>query len=502
MLRKESIRNLILSMAAVILAGTAWAGTECPPVDPCYPTGEDTQTYSYFFNSLDTIDPVDPDTKMYIPPASDEMRITFLGSAVPLMRRAQQMMSILVEVGDAKGKGDSFIFDVGPGVGSNYGAMGIPFTRMNKIFIAHLHGDHMGDLTYNYCFGPSADRKCPIYVWGPGPSGVKDPVTKETWNDGTKEFCKDFRKAMRWHTESFSFQTTSYKSYPVPTKSSWGLPCEPKPVGNDAANDAYAIIPIELSLKEYWKGNNVAYNNLETGVKITYFPVIHCRKGSIGYKLEWNGLTMIYTSDTKPEFLSVQEAINGGKGVDVFIHEMAVPAEVWGFKNIGLDAPLPYDNPNTPWWDDTVDQMKMVQNSSHTPPGAFGYLLSLIEPKPRLTVATHFPTADDTVACALNSVKQHVPTVVVDKNNGNFVWSFDLMVLKVFANDPTRRIEQYRAEVNDYGFSPVFELPTDQNVPKYHDASKKGDPYAQIDTRTAIPQEDKDGNCNYREDGY
>jgi len=29
------------------------------------------------------------------------------------------------------------------------------------------------------------------------------------------------------------------------------------------------------------------YDNKDTGVKITFFPVIHARKGSVGYKLEW-----------------------------------------------------------------------------------------------------------------------------------------------------------------------------------------------------------------------
>jgi ribonuclease Z len=48
---------------------------------------------------------------------------------------------------------------------------------------------------------------------------------------------------------------------------------------------------------------------------------------------------MIYSSDTKPETNRVNEAVNGGQGVDVFIHEMVVPPEVWAYKNMGLDAP-------------------------------------------------------------------------------------------------------------------------------------------------------------------
>ncbi len=74
----------------------------------------------------------------------------------------------------------------------------------------------------------------------------------------------------------------------------------------------------------------------------------------------------------------------------------------------------------------------MVQNSSHTPQGAFGYLLSQIDPRPQLTVATHFPVADDMVECAKNSIEAHNPGIVWGRD---IICSFDLMVLKIFQNE-------------------------------------------------------------------
>jgi len=280
-------------------------------------------------------------------------------------------MSVFVEVGwDSKRERplDQFVFDCGTGSFANYAAMNVGFGRMNKIFLAHLHADHMSDLTSIYCFGPAGDRKSPLYVWGPGNSGMESPPGSGIYyDDGTKTFCTYLRKACRWHSESFSFQPTSYPTYKPPTRESWGLPVDPVPVENDAPNDAYALVPIELDWTKYgekWR-DNVAYHNKTTGVKITHFPVIHTRKGSIGYKLEWNGLTMIYTSDTKPEIHSRDLAINKGKGVDVFIHEMIVPPQVWAMKNLHSDE-LP--NPKSP---DLVWTTK-VENSSQTPQGAFG----------------------------------------------------------------------------------------------------------------------------------
>ncbi len=116
---------------------------------------------------------------------------------------------------------------------------------------------------------------------------------------------------------------------------------------------------------DWSKVGGVAYDNKETGVRITHFPVIHCRKGSIAYKLEWNGPSLVFSGGTKPERISIEQAKNG----------------------------------------------IAVQDCSHTPQSAFGYLLSQIGPRPRLKVATHFPLSDDTVNCAMRSVRNHIPDI-------------------------------------------------------------------------------------------
>ncbi|MCO5060824.1 MAG: MBL fold metallo-hydrolase [Kiritimatiellae bacterium] len=472
--------------------------------DPAY---RPTQTYTYF-NKLPPFDPMTP-------LEANEMRITFMGSMIPLpVRLAQAEMSIFVEVGwsndpsDAVYGGrarDQFIFDCGAGVSANYAAAKVGFRRMDKVFINHLHGDHMNDLTHIYCFGPAGDRKSPLYVWGSKPSGVVTPSDSGDiysddgviYDDGTSNFCASLRNAWRWHSESFSFQGTSYSNYVPPTKESWGLPHDPVPVGNDPANDAFALVPIELDWSQV---GGVAYSNAVTGVKITHFPVIHCRRGAMGYKIDWRtpsgtNLTMIYTSDTKPETNCIEQAKNGGAGVDVFIHEMVVPPSVWAYKNMGLDAPPNPGDDNYAEYQATVQGLTFVQNSSHTPQGAFGYILSQIDPRPKLTVATHFPVADDTVASALNSVKAHCPDVEMGED---IVWSFDLMVLRVFPD----RIEQCRADVSRFSFNPPVQLPGGMRPPKYNDGTGRGDPYAQIDISAEIPATNQDGTVNYRLDGF
>lgn len=410
------------------------------------------------------------------------MRITFLGTSV-VPRLNQECNSVFVEVGS----GDQFVFDCGSGVVAKYNAMGIPFSRMDKIFLSHLHGDHMDDLTHIYCFGPSLDRKSPLYVWGPTKSGIPDPVTGVIYPDGTQAYCERLREMCRWHTESFSFGATSYKSYVPPTQASWGLPTAPVPVSNDSLIDGYALVPIELdwTLTGSTPGDNVAYDNPTTGVKITHFPAIHDRKGSISYKLEWNGLSMIFTGDTKPNNYFVQQA----GGVTVLIHEMVVPAEVWAQKNLHITNK---DQVSSDVWNAAYNYALEVQNSSHTPQCALGYVLSQIKPAPKLAVATHFQATDDTIDSAMKSIREHYP-------KGDVTIAADFMVLNVTSSGITKR----RAVVSDWAWYPLGKMYSDLNVPKYHNADGSSNPTAQIDQSQEIPPTDPTtGKVNYRSDGY
>jgi ribonuclease Z len=480
-------------------------------VGDCYPTRLRTDAYTYF-DRLPRFDPLTPLDH-------DEMRISFMGSMVPPNYRAQEMMSIFVQVGNEQGEPDQAVFDCGSGVCSNYNAMGVGWGQMNKIFLSHLHGDHMSDISYIYQSGPQADRKTPLFVFGPGPSELTwtapDLTTCGPYDDGTKTFCEMLRAMLRWQSEGFCFQSTGLVSTAqgylnqATLQTDWQLPVYPEPVRDPRApyaaeynrpdyvddfNDGYAVVPIELP---YDLIGGTAYDNRSTGLKITHFPVIHTRRGAIGYKLEWNGLSMIYTSDTKPEWNCVRQA-SGKKPVDVFIHEMAVPPEIWAMKIMGLSAPGEGVDPAT--WQATVDWTKRVQDSSHTPQGAFGYILSQIKKRPRLTVPTHFPTTDDTVACALKSVQAHVPDI--GRLGERIVWSYDLMVLRVYKD----RILQHRAAVSDYSMvSHSASVPAAyQTVPKYwklDNGAKVSDPEAQLDLDDQIPRVES-GMENWREDGY
>ena len=72
-------------------------------------------------------------------------------------------------------------------------ALGIPLDFIDKVFLTHLHADHMGDLPGFYIYGPQNNRSVPLRVWGPGGGG-----TRPEW--GTKAAMDNMLEMWAWMT--------------------------------------------------------------------------------------------------------------------------------------------------------------------------------------------------------------------------------------------------------------------------------------------------------------
>ena len=347
-----------------------------------------------------------PGTPLY----ADEMRITFCGTwYTPRIRQACN--SVFVELGSDSGEPrDQFVFDCGSGVVAKYVALGVPYSRMDKIFLTHLHGDHMSDLTTIYCFGPAADRKSALRVWGP--SG-------DTRDEGTRFFCQKLRELAKWHRESFSFLPTGYQG----------------------DGDGYDLEAHELP---YMRNPGPAYHDHVSGVTISHFPAIHARDGSISYKLEWNGMSMVFTGDTKPN----NYVLEHGEGVDILIHEMAAPPDVWTTKETGL-------RPGDEGYAVALALNTEVIMNSHTLQSAFGYIMS--QTRPRLAVATHFPNDPDLIKPALADIRCFY--------DGHVAIATDLLVITI---NKEKKIRQAMAVVPDYPWYTAAPLKGPLASPKYH----------------------------------
>lgn len=264
--------------------------------------------------------------------SENEIRLTCCGSGNPVVRRAQAATSWLVELGN----GDNFVFDVGGGSVRNLYSLEVHPTTLDKLFLTHLHLDHVGDFHVLYDALGWA-RNVPFQVWGP--SGY----TKEM---GTAYFCDVMKKATLWHDQS--------KIGIVPS-------------------EGMEIIAHEFDYSQLTPDNPKMLVYDENDVKIYAFPVVHCIYGAVGYLLEWNGLSFSFHGDGSPSRIEAELV----KGVDVFMHEVFLDPETFARKN---NMPL---------------QIAKNVVGEHTTGDRFGQLMEIARPK--LGVGYHYFLDDDTV---------------------------------------------------------------------------------------------------------
>jgi len=269
------------------------------------------------------------------------MRLICIGSGNPFVRRAQAATGWLVQLGN----GDNFIFDVGGGTVQNLWSLEIHPAYLDKLFLTHLHLDHVGDFHVLYD-ALGWGRNTPLRVWGP--SGFAPEL-------GTAAFCEHMRKAAHWHTHS--------KRGLVP---SGGM----------------EIVAQEFDVSAFSPDNPRILVYEENDVRIYAFPVAHILIGAVGYRLEYKGLSMTFHGDGEPCTFEAEQA----KGVDVFMHEGFLDAQTF---STAMNLPLP-----------------IAQNVArvHATPDRLGRLFDIAQPK--LGVAYHYFQNDDTVDPFFENMKK------------------------------------------------------------------------------------------------
>jgi ribonuclease Z len=290
--------------------------------------------------------------------AANEMRLTGVGSGNPPVRRGQASTSWLVELGN----GDYFIFDVGGGTVPALWSLRIPLALLDKVFVTHLHFDHIGGII-NLWDSMGWARNTPLHVYG---------ASGSTPELGVAAFVENIKRAGAWHTRS--------KTGVIP---SGGM----------------ELIAHEFDSKQFSPESPRALVYDQNGVKIYAFPVDHILIGAVGYRLEWNGLSMAFTGDSIPTRFESEQA----RGVDVFIHELFIDAPTFSEKN---NMPL------------------MVAESvvnEHTSAEMLGRVFSIAQP--RLGVGTHFFTNEYTIDPAFEGIRKNY--------DGPVVVAQDLMVINV-----------------------------------------------------------------------
>lgn len=251
-----------------------------------------------------------------------EIRVTFMGSS-PVPRPGQMGTSVYVELGNGK----SFIFDMGPGSIANYLSSGIPFNKINDIFLTHLHWDHVASVPYAYMFGGWAGRWHESFRIN-GPSG-------RTEKHGVAYMMDRMEEMLTWHKDSFDI---------FPIGQGWNM---------------------EVNEFDFADDGGVVYES--DGVKIIHWRQSHTQDGASAYRLDWNGMCVAFTGDGRPNSLTLKYA----KGCDLVITEVQV--ELMAI-SAGVNGVSPMIG-------------RMTVDTSHNPGYAAGYLFNEI--KPRLGMTTH-----------------------------------------------------------------------------------------------------------------
>jgi len=218
------------------------------------------------------------------PLGPEEIRVTILGSGDPFVKKSQASASVLIEVGNDEH--DVFFFDLGSGALANFNGLGLPVTSTTKVFLTHLHADHVGDMATLLWSLAKSGRRDPVEVWGP--AGEYRPL-------GTRAFTQHLEAAMAWDMESMC-----------------GHP------GQSGARAITTEVPFDRTAAVYE----------HNGVTITSFPVIHVLNGAVGYRLDFAGRSVVFSGDTRP----CHPLVDACDGADLLIHETFPSAPVFARK--------------------------------------------------------------------------------------------------------------------------------------------------------------------------
>ena len=201
-----------------------------------------------------------------------EFRVTLLGTGTPTPRVDSFSQSTLIEAGPQR-----LVFDLGRGVTIRLWQVGIPLSSINAHFLTHFHSDHtvgLPDLWLTSWLPPNYGRRAsPFVIYG--------PVGTRTLMDGLeKAFADDIKIRL----------------------------IDEKDPPQGIAVEAHEFV-----------APSVVYER--DGVKVSAFVVDHgdVIKPAVGYKIQYEGHSVVLSGDTRLSEEVVRQATNA----DLLIHEVA-----------------------------------------------------------------------------------------------------------------------------------------------------------------------------------
>src|SRR4026207_1454564 len=198
---------------------------------------------------------------------NSNMRVVLLGTQGGPTFDAQRLgISTFIEAGSER-----LLFDAGRSLTTGMARMAINPADVTKVFLTHLHSDHIVSLPELYLFPWASGRQTPLQGWGP---------------TGTHDMSTHLQ-------EAFAFDIHIRRDV-------------------DEKFPADGIKVVATDIRE-----GVVYES--NGVKVTAFLVDHSPvKPAFGYRVDFREHSVALSGDTAPS----ENLVKVASGVDLLIHEV------------------------------------------------------------------------------------------------------------------------------------------------------------------------------------
>lgn len=199
--------------------------------------------------------------------APAELTVILIGTAAGPTAQPQRLgISTLVRAG-----AQTLLFDCGRALTTGLARLAINPPSVTKIFLTHLHSDHIVSLPELYLFSWAQGRPVPLQVWGP---------------EGTRSMVDHLQRA-------FAFDIRMRRD----------------------VDEKFSAEGIRANATDVREG--VVYES--DGVAVTAFLVDHGPvMPAFGYRVNYRGRSVVLSGDTKPSANLAKVA----QGADVLIHEL------------------------------------------------------------------------------------------------------------------------------------------------------------------------------------
>lgn len=201
-------------------------------------------------------------------PEASVIRILLLGTqGGPRFSADRIGIGTLVQAGP-----EQLLFDAGRGVTTGMARASIDPASVAKVFLTHLHSDHVISLPELLISPWVQGRLVPLRVWGP---------------KGTRSMMQHFEQALAFDIHS---RRDVYEKFPAE-----GVRVESTDIREGVVYEA-------------------------NGVKVTAFLVDHGPvEPSYGFRVDYRGHSVVLSGDTRPS----ESLIKAAAGTDLLIHEVA-----------------------------------------------------------------------------------------------------------------------------------------------------------------------------------